>query len=92
MKIRVKAFGPLRDFMDQPIEVDWKQGFTAAQCLRAVEEHLIRHQLVSEAPKKIRLHQILSETVLAQAGVILAMNEALREQAEVALLPPVCGG
>ncbi len=87
IKIRIKLFGFLQDCCkDEVIEINASQGIT----IRAVKQKLLSY--FGDVTNDRRLQNLPENCVLADENEILFDEVKLNEDANLAVLPPVCGG
>lgn len=80
MKVQVELYGRLRESGAHLVELEVKEGATAAEVLEKLKTSL--------GPKAA----LLKGCVLATDGAVLAPGEKATFQKRLAALPPVCGG
>lgn len=86
IKLNIQLFGAFRKFHDKPISLTIRTNATASEAKRALGQEL---QNLNPAFTDFDL---LEKSALADERRVLSPEDMLNTSANLAILPPVCGG
>jgi len=86
-RFQVRLFGAFRDFSNEStLALELPEGATVAHARVALSE------IFGQSPSGLHFKALLNDSVLADERTTLLESDPISAGAELAILPPVCGG
>ncbi|MBK5913648.1 MoaD/ThiS family protein [Rhodocyclus purpureus] len=86
ISLQIRLFGAFRSFHNGPVQVSVAAGSQVAAIKAALADELKRVNGTFDKPA------LLAQSALATDSAVLADSDCLHADAQLAILPPVCGG